>query len=287
LEVLPNGYLAYVGANKIIRFLNYEKDFYDVSNIDKTFIITGQSRSQLRLLSHNRLASASEDKTLKIWNITSNTLIQSIDINPAIINSEGNFIALSDDLVAGAWYYQSIIQIWNLTDYKLVKEIDFQDKIIMSLTSLLNKYLVVGFTDNYINILNINNDYLLTNEIKLDSTPLELAYLPNKDLIAITSIGNIYVLDLINNQIKRNFSTEINKLESLEVINDKYIAVGHRGYLTIYDLINQELVFKNDFFISNNGEHIYSMKFIKNGNYLVNTHSKGQNNLFVWKIFFK
>ena len=66
--MLPNGYLAYLGANKIIRFLDYEKDFYDVSNINKIFITTGQSSSKLRLLSQNRLASVSEDKTLKIWN---------------------------------------------------------------------------------------------------------------------------------------------------------------------------------------------------------------------------
>jgi WD40 repeat protein len=286
--VLPNGYLAYLGANKIIRFLDYEKDFYDVSNINKIFITTGQSSSKLRLLSQNRLASVSEDNTLKIWNITNNKLIQTLNINSAISRNEGNFITLSDDLVANAWYFQSIVQIWNITNnYELIKEIDFKDKIIISLTSLLNKYLVVGFTDDYINIFDINNDYLLFNEIKLESTPLQSAYLPNEDLIAITSIGNIYVLDLINNQIKRNFSTEINKIESLEVINDKYIAVGHRGYLTVYDLFNQKLVFKNNFFISNYGEHIYSIKYIKDGNFLVNTHSQSLNNLFVWKIFFK
>jgi WD40 repeat protein len=284
LEILPNGYLAYLGGNKIIRFLDSQNDFYDISNNNKTFIVTGQDRAQLKLIPNNRLATPSKDKTLKIWNLTDYKLIQTLNMKLDIDINRNCFAGLSDDLLAGAGYNQPIIEIWNLTNYKLVKEIDLKDKQVTSLTSLLNKYLVVGLTDNSINIININ-DYLLFNQIQLESIPLRLACLPNEDLVAITSNGNIYVLDLINNQIKTNFSTEITDIQSLEVINDKYIAVGETGYLRIYDLFNQELVIKEEIF-TNRFNNIFSIKYIKNGNYLVNIQAQDSKNIIVWKISF-
>jgi WD40 repeat protein len=192
---------------------------------------------------------------------------------------------LSDDLLAGTWIYQSKIEIWNLTNYKLEKEIDFNDTQVTSITSLINRYLVVGLNNNSINIININ-DYSLFNQIQLESIPLKLASLPNEDLVAITSNGNIYVLDLINNQIKTNFSTEITNIRSLEVINDKYIAVGQTGYLRIYDLFNQELVIKKEIF-TDRFNNIFSIKYIKNGNYLVHTQAENLKNIIIWKIFFE
>jgi len=209
-----------------------------------------------------------------------------LDIRNSLDNS---FVTLSDDLLAGAGYYKPIIEIWNLTNYKLEKEIDFKDKQILSVTSLINRYLVIGLNNNSINIININ-DYSLFNQIQLESIPLQLACLPNEDLVAITSNGNIYVLDLINNQIKTNFSTEITNIQSLEVINDKYIVVGETGYLKFYNLFNQELVIKKEFFTEMNGgligENIYSIKYIKNGYYLVHTHTKSLKNIYIWKILF-
>jgi WD40 repeat protein len=284
LEILPNGYLAYLGGNKIIRFLDSQNDFYDISSINKTFIVTGQDRAQLKLLSNNRLATPSTDKTLKIWNITDYKLVQTLNMKISVDINRNCFARLSDDLLAGAGYNQSIIEIWNLTNYKLVKEIDFKDKLVVSVTSLINRYLVIGLNNNSINIININ-DYLLFNQIQLESIPLQLACLPNEDLVAITSNGNIYVLDLINNQIKTNFSTEITNIQSLEVINDKYIAVGETGYLRIYDLINKQLAIKKEIF-TNRFNNIFSIKYIKNGNYLVHIQAQDLKNILIWKIFF-
>ena len=195
------------------------------------------------------------------------------------------FATLSDNLLAGAGYNEPIIEIWNLTNYELVKEIDFKDKLVVSVTSLINRYLVIGLNDNSINIININ-DYSLINQIQLESIPLQLACLPNEDLVAITSNGNIYVLDLINNQIKTIILTEITNIQSLEVINDKYIAVGQKGYLRIYDLFNQKLVIKKDIF-TNRFNDVFSIKYIKNGNYLVNTQAENLKNIIIWKIFFE
>jgi WD40 repeat protein len=290
LEILPNGYLAYTGVNKIIRFLDSQNDFYDISN-NKTFITTRQGRAQLKLLSNNRLASASQDRTLKIWNITDYKLIQTLNMKLDIFSSENSFVLLSEDLLAGAGYNQPIIEIWNITNYKLVKEIDFKDKQVTSLTSLLNKYLVVGFNNNSINIISINYFLLLPVIIirifELESIPLKLAFLPNEDLVAITSSGNIYVFDPINNQKKKNFSTEISNIQSLEVINDKYIAVGQRGYLGIYDLFNQELVVKKESTPDSPFGGIYSIIYIKNNNYLVHTTAMNAKNIIFWKIFNK
>jgi len=168
----------------------------------------------------------------------------------------------------------------------LVKEIDFKDKLVVSVTSLINRYLVIGLNNNSINIININ-DYSLFNQIQLESIPLRVACLPNDDLIAVTSNGNIFVFDLINNQIKTNFSTEITNIQSLEVINDKYIAVGERGYLRIYDLFNQKLVIKKESTPYNPFKGIDSMKYIKNGNYLVHTTSMNAKNIIIWKMFFE
>ena len=286
MEILPNGYLAYTGVNKLIRFLDSQNDFYDISSNNKTFIVTGQGRAQLKLLSNNRLASASQDRTLKIWNITDYKLIQTLNMKLKIFSSDNSFVTLSDDLLAGAGENQPIIEIWNITNYKLVKEIDYQDKQVISLTSLINRYLVIGLNNNSINIININ-DYSLFNQIQLESLPLRLAYLPNEDLVAITSNGNIYVFDPINNQIKTNFSTEITNIQSLEVINDKYIAVGEEGYLRIYDLFNQKLVIKKESTPDNRFDSIYSMKYIKNENYLVHNTGMNVKNIIIWKIFFE
>jgi WD40 repeat protein len=204
----------------------------------------------------------------------------------SVVSTEYTFATLSDNLLAGAGYNEPIIEIWNLTNYKLEKEIDFNDTQVTSITSLINRYLVVGLNNNSINIININ-DYLLFNQIQLESIPLRLACLPNEDLVAITSNGNIYVLDLINNQIKTNFSTEITNIQSLEVINDKYIAVGQRNYLRIYDLYNQKLVIKKESTPVNRFDSMDSMKYIKNGNYLVHTTTMNTKNIIIWKIFFE
>jgi WD40 repeat protein len=291
LEILPNGYLAYLGANKIIRFLDYQNDFYDVSAINKTFIVTKQDNAQLRMLSNNRLASASEDKKIKIWNITDYKHIKTF-----ISNNEIDYLLfLSDSLLDSAGSYQSIMQIWNLTNYQLVNEKNFKNKVITSMTSLYSKYLAIGFDNSYIHIMNIT-DYSLINQIELDSYPIQLAFLPNEYLVAITSSAIIYVLDPINNQIIKSFQTDIKiqlynaiHVNSLEVINDKYIAVSEIGYLKIYDLFNQGLVIKKEFFSpdTGHGESIFSIKYIKNGNYLVHTHSKSLKNIFIYKVFFE
>ena len=111
-----------------------------------------------------------------------------------------------------------------------------------------------------------------------------MACLPNDDLVAITSNGNIYVFDLINNQIKKSFSAEITNIQSLEVINDKYIAVGEVGYLRIYDLFNQKLVIKKESTPDSRFDGIDSMKYIKNDNYLVHTTAMNTKNIIFWKI---
>jgi hypothetical protein len=71
------------------------------------------------------------------------------------------------------------------------------------------------------------------------------------------------------------------------VINDKYIAVGEESYLRIYDLINQELVIKKESTPDNRFDSIDSMKYIKNGNYLVHTTTMNAKNIIIWKIFFE
>ena len=35
------------------------------------------------------------------------------------------------------------------------------------------------------------------------------------------------------------------------------------------------------------GESIYSIKYIKNDNYLVQTHTESLKNIFIWKVFFE
>lgn len=154
LAVLKNGSLASGSRDYTIRMWHEESDFIQdsyscmfkrLSNTDSLSKITGHSSyvSSLAVLKDGSLASGSEDKTIRIWDLISGLTIKTLIGHTAYVWC---LLVLPDgSLVSGAW--NSTIRIWNVKTGLTIKTLTGHTDNIYSLALLKDGSLASGSGD--------------------------------------------------------------------------------------------------------------------------------------------
>jgi WD40 repeat protein len=183
----------------------------------KTSVIIGEHKDRITSmisLPNGYIATASWDKTVKIWDLNKNILIKTLeghtsDINCLALLSDGNIASGSADETIKIWEskndykcintlnghiegvkclvvlkngnlasgsYDNSIKVWDCKCYKCVKTIESHTNIVYSLTNLIDGFYASGSWDNTFKIWDANNECV--NTIKEDYLVFSLLLLP-------------------------------------------------------------------------------------------------------------
>jgi WD40 repeat protein len=170
------------------------------------------------LLKNGDLASASADKTIKLWDTNEGTVkktliehkdevwalvelnngdlvsgssdVESGNVKSTLKGHASSVYKLSGDLVSGS--NDKTIKIWNLKDQTLVRTLTGHSQHIFALKVLKNGDLVSGSYDNTIKVWDIKSGRV-SKTISLDSAIYALEVLPNGDLVSVSLDGKIRI----------------------------------------------------------------------------------------------
>ena len=142
--------------NNLIASSSYNKIFiWNMTNYTIIKRLKNEHTTHIRSLTltlNNLLISASQDDTIKLWNISLSDSIKTLTVNSSVYCLS----LLSDDLLASGSSNGSI-QFWSMKNFTNIKTIYAHNSSVYSLLKLSNGYLVTGSDDKFIKIWNITN----------------------------------------------------------------------------------------------------------------------------------
>jgi WD40 repeat protein len=152
-----------------LKSINYENLFKSFGK--SRIVLEGHSDAinSLAILPNGYIISASDDTTLKIWNIRTSQCIKTLEghngrVSSLLIHSNGNIISYSKERELKFWDIQD--------DFKCIRTL-FLDKrysLIYNLTCLVNGNLACSTydinTNNFVVIFDMTNDYKPIKELK-------------------------------------------------------------------------------------------------------------------------
>jgi len=155
---ISNDEIAVACGNEILIINDINKKTNESQNIFDTYpSLTGHTKNVLCLclISENKLVSGSEDKTLKIWDISNKKCSNTISGNFQRIDS---LLPLQDNILIVGTY--NIIKIINIETKEEISSLMGHQKSICSIIRISNVLIASSSYDNSINIWNIQkNEY--------------------------------------------------------------------------------------------------------------------------------
>ena len=171
LKLLSNGFYLAAGVG-----ISGQINIYNLNNggsLVSTLIGHKNYVEDLLLINSNLLASSSNDKTVCIWDLTTNT-------NKFILTGHDDVVlglklVSADTLASGS--VDSTIKLWNITSGTLIRTLaNHAEGIFFSVDMLINQILVSGSYDKTIKTWNISTGQVL-NTIDTGLTIRSLAVL--------------------------------------------------------------------------------------------------------------
>jgi WD40 repeat protein len=198
---------------------------------------------------NTRLASGSDDKTIKLWQINTGELIRTLTGNTYSISC---LAILPDNLLASGEFYQILVKIWNPDTGELIRKLSYYGNNLFSLALLPEtNFLVAGIQsyDETILIWNYLEGQIVKKLTGHKSYTRSITCLPN-GLIATgagdrdkADTGSIYISEINDGKLiasldKKKYHTYVYALASL---SDNLIASGSWN-IYIWDLATGDLV---------------------------------------------
>lgn len=181
-------------------------------------------------LQNEFLLSGSDDKTIKIWNKTDWSLIETLKGHSKAIRC---LVKLSKSLVASG-SDDKTIKIWDLNKIhnkkvpiKEIKTLKGHLKPIKSLVYMKsNNFLVGSQCDLYIYIWNLN-DFSLKTKLKGLNSVLSLTPLSNDFLISGTSNGYIQIWNVTSSTLIKSYFRDSAAILSFGLLSERSILIGY------------------------------------------------------------
>jgi WD40 repeat protein len=216
----------------LLKILSFEKRLEKLAKVRK--MLTGHKKrvNSLSTLSNGNIVSASDDCTLKIWDLKSLQCIFTIE-DDCMINS---VVALNDDMIAYCTY--SSIKVQEIKDdYKSFKHIDMGDRRAFNNLLLLPNGKLATYAENkygpaVVLILDLENDYKI---IKSFTYPFQvhcIVNLPNNKF----AIGTYYVIRIYDCKILKEvkvLNAHIDWVYSLVYIEKENVLISGSNDKTI------------------------------------------------------
>lgn len=188
LKLLTNGYYLACGLG----YPSFSINIYDLNDEGRLLnSLQGHENSvnDLAVLSDDLLASSSQDFTVRIWNLTTNT-------TKFILRGHVNIVTslklISIETLASA-SYDTTIKLWNITDGTLIRTLLGHKNLIENSLDILNDgqtTLVSGSKDQTIKLWDWTTGQCL-NTIETDDWIVSLIYL-NTTTTSTTSFTSVY-----------------------------------------------------------------------------------------------
>jgi WD40 repeat protein len=174
----------------------------------------------------NYVATCSEDRTVKIWNVSSSfnwTLITTYSQHSSGIDA---LEWLDNDTLASAGYSDKTIKLWSPTTGQTKRTIQ-TNQSVNSLTMLnTNIHLAAGLLNGYINIYNINDGNLVSSLKGHTSQVNDLVQI-SADLLASASWDKtVRIWNLTTNTCKFILTGHTNSVRGLKQITSNILASG-------------------------------------------------------------
>lgn len=197
----------------------------------------------LKLLKDGRLASASYDETIKIWNYQSGQLLKTLGHHTDSVR--GLAVLSNNRLASCSW--DRTVKIWNTTNWDLLKSITFMDQIF-TLTLLSDENLVIIFYTTsgtqIMKILNPNTNQVVrtiqSRNTSVHFNSIEL--LSDRNLASGMTNGEILIYNPINSEILRTLRGHKDAVWSLLALDNMLFSGSKDGEIRFWDFGNGELL---------------------------------------------
>ena len=190
----------------------------------------GSNVTALKYYNDTILISGSEDKYVRIWDLTTGTAVRSIDtlltVNALITLSNGLFVTAGGNDIK-VWYLDTGSHKSTVSHAKTVNVLEVLDDGFAS-----------GSEDFFIKLWNNTGDW--TKNLNANN-PVKSLKRISSDLLASGLAGNNHVLVwFLNNQtIKCDVSGHSNNVNALEMLSNGYLASGDaNGWIKIWDIVS-------------------------------------------------
>jgi WD40 repeat protein len=228
----------------------------------------------------NYVATCSEDKTVKIWNVSSSfdwTLITTYSQHSSGVY---DLEWLDNDTLASAGYSDETIKLWSLTTGQTKRTIQ-TNQWVSSLKLLNTKiHLAAGLGNGNINIYNINDGNLVSSLIGHTNGVWDLVQISD-DLLASSSWDHtVRIWNLTTNTCNFILTGHTDRVWGLKQITSSILASGSwDATIKLWDITSGELIRT---LTGHTNAIWYSVDLLNNGQTLVSGSLDGTIKLWNW-----
>jgi WD40 repeat protein len=177
----------------------------------------------LSVLPNGNYVSGGKDGMIKIWDSTTDKLLQTIQADAGIIYA---LFALSNRRLASG-HESGVIKIWDLDTGSCLRMLSGHSNQISSLSSLSNGYLVSGSFDYSIKIWNPHTGECISTF--LDTTYIDsLTVFPNDNIVSGNFDGSIKIWDSNTGALISILKKHNSRVFALTVLSNGYLVSGDR-----------------------------------------------------------
>jgi WD40 repeat protein len=264
-------------ANKLISASNDETiKIWDLQSGECLKTLNEHSVSRVLIYKNNKFISGSYNNKIKMWDLESFKCIETLNNNSAVFS----LLLLSDKILASG-LFDGTINIWNLNEKKIVKSIKAHETWIRCLIkSKDSSKLISGSGDSKIKIWDSNNFQLLQQSTGHSNRTINCLKMLNDETILSGSFDKtikIWKIDSGKCLKTLKFNGFVNCVETFN--DDKMLIIGTaKGDVIIYDLNkNEELKRINSTHLSG----VKNLILLSNGNLLT---SSGNGEIKLWNL---
>ncbi|MCT7966362.1 serine/threonine protein kinase [Laspinema sp. D1] len=225
------------------------------------------------------LVSASNDKTIKIWNLANGNLIRTLAGHSRLVNS----VAISPDgqtLVSGS--ADGTIKIWNLSNGELIRTLAGHSNSVSSVAiSPDGQTFVSGSYDNTIKIWNLANGELIGTLAGHSSYVYSVAISPDGQTLVSGSHDNtIKIWNLANGELIGTLAGHSSYVYSVAISPDgqTFVSGSYDKTIKIWNLSNGNLIRT----LAGHSSYVYSVTISPDGQTLVS--GSWDNTIKIWNL---
>jgi WD40 repeat protein len=226
----------------------------------------------------NYVATCSDDRTVKIWNVSSSfnwTLIRTYSQHSSPVYA---LEWLDNNTLASGGDYDQTIKLWSRTTGQTKRTIQTNQEVTSLKLLNTNIHLAAGLGNGDINIFNINDGNLVSSLKGHSSDVLDLVQISADLLASSSSDGTIRIWNLTNNTCKFTLTGHTSVVRGLKQITSNILASGSWDTtIKLWDLTSGQLIRT---LTGHTNAIWYSVYLLNNGQTLVS--GSGDESIKLW-----
>jgi WD40 repeat protein len=185
------------------------------------------------VISKNIIVSASEDKTLKIWDIKEGKQLKTLKGHTGVvldvaIHPDGYVISVSDD---------ETIKIWDWENNKIVRTLKGHDGAVRSVAILPDKRIITSSNDRTLKIWDIDKGRIIKTLWGHDGMIRDVVAISNNIVASASNDKTVKVWDIVNGKILHDLKGHKDWVRDLSVISeDQVISASDDKTLKIWSI---------------------------------------------------